>query len=326
MSTQPSRPISRGLIALVALYTLVFFWLALRQFNVFGRDQSIYGDYDNMFWWTLNGKPFFLTVYQMPEFAMHAAFFWVFLLPFYWLAPGVPTLLFLQTLAIALGAVPVFLLAKRLFEDERAALIAAAAYLFLPTIVSQNLNQLQETPFVGPVLLAAMWFFVARRWTWFLVFAGLTCLVRENFPLAVMMFGVWAWFEKRDWKWIAVPLVGAGLYFCLVTFVLMPAWRAGVTWHVTGRYFDYLGDTPGQMIGTLLKDPLILLRHLFQPDVIIFFVLLIQPLGYALPFLSLPVLVALPDLLINLFTGAGQMRVIAYHYHVATSSAMFVAT
>lgn len=313
-------------MVLLVVYFLVFFGLALRQFNIFGRDQSLYAEYDSMFWWTLQGKLFLMSGYGLSEFAMHTSYFWVLLLPFYWLAPGVPTLLFFQTLALTLAAWPFFLLVRRVLEDDWAGWWAAAAYLFLPALVSQNLNQIQETVFVAPFLMAAMYFFVARHWRWFLVFGGLTCLVRENFPLAVAMFGVWAWREKRDWKWVVVPLVGGSLYFALVTFVIMPAMRAGHAWHVTNRYFDYLGDSPGQMIATVLQDPLILVRHLLQADVLMFLVLLTQTFGFVLPFVSLPVLIALPDLLVNLFTGANQMRVIAYHYHVATSSALAVAT
>lgn len=311
---------------MTCVYGLVFFGLAVRQFNVFGCDLSVTADYNNTFWWTIHGKPFASTTYQGSGFGMHSSFFLVLLVPFYWLLPSVYTLYFLQTLAISLSGIPVYFLARRILQHEWAALFGTAAYLFHPAIVSRHVGQFQEPSFVTPFLASAIYFFVAKRFGWFIVFAVLTCSVREQFPLLVAMFGVWAWLDKRGWKWVTVPLVGGGAYFALVLFIIMPAFRAGQPWHVTNHYFDYLGTTPGEILGTALRSPWILVHHLFKTEVVTYVVLLTQSTGYVLPFLSAPILVGLPEFLINLFTGSSQMRVVSYHYNVGTALTMFAST
>ena len=61
------------------------------------------------------------------------------LAPLYWIAPSVDTLLVVQTLALALGAIPIYLLAARHLADERIALLLALAYLAFPSLAYANL-------------------------------------------------------------------------------------------------------------------------------------------------------------------------------------------
>jgi hypothetical protein len=53
-------------------------------------------------------------------------------------------------------------------------------------------------------------------------------------------------------------------------------------------------------------------------------VLLFQPLGWVLPFLSPASLMALPDLALNTITDNNAMRVIPWHYNVVTGCFLFI--
>lgn len=317
-----SRP-ARALVWLVAGYVAVFFSLAVRQWTCFGRDASLYAEYNNMFWWTLHGKPFFIGSYGLSNWGMHSSYFWSFLLPIYWLVPGINTLLFLQTCALAAAAIPLFLLARKVLDHEWAAVIAAGAFLLLPGVGSQNLAQIQEPSFQPVALLFTIYFFIERRFRAFAISAVVACLLRENVPVAVAMFGLWALREKRPWKWVLFPSAFAGVYLAVVMGWAMPAFRDGQPWHGV-RYFDYLGETPGQIVGTVLSRPDVVLNHLFSQDVVTYFLFLTQPMGVLLPFLSPACIIAVPELLGNLLSGWSQVRVIPYHYNVLTSTGLFV--
>ncbi len=318
-----------ALVWVIIAYLVVMFSLALRQYSVFGRDGSLYAENNSMFWWTLHGKWFYVPPYEISMFAQHAPLFHILLLPFYWIAPGVSTLLFLQTLALALAAIPVYLLARKLLACESAAVLLAIAFLLFPPLISQNLNQIQQPSFLPVVLMFAIYFFVENCLGWFLAFAFLSCTVRENVPVAICMFGVWALIERRGWKWAVAPMALGAVYFVLATKVIMPTFRSagnmqiyGQQWHVL-RYFSYLGQTPSQILATIPSHPGILVEHVLQRDVLTYLVLLTQPLGWVLPFGGWAALIAVPDLLGNMLTSETMMRVIPYHYNVVTGTALF---
>jgi len=205
-----------------------------------------------------------------------------------------------------------------------AAVILATAFILLPPVVSQNLNQVQEPSFLPVVLLFVFYYFLERRFGMFMLLAALAVLNRENVPLAVAMFGIWALLQRRPWKWVVTPIVFGAVYFWFVTFVAMPYFREGEKWHVA-HMFAYLGTTTGEIFKNAALHPGLLFQHLFGADNERYFAFLVQPLGWVLPFLSPACLVALPDLAINLLSENTALKVIGWHYNLLTGSALFVS-
>jgi uncharacterized membrane protein len=158
-----------------------------------------------------------------------------------------------------------------------------------------------------------------------MLLAALSSLNRENVPLAVAMFGVWALFERRSWKWIVAPVVFGAMYFWFVTFIAMPYFRQGEPWHVA-HMFSYLGANQTEIFRNAVLHPGLLFGHLFNGDNIEYVTYLVQPLGWILPFLSPAFLVAMPDLLINSLSTNTALRVIGWHYNITTGTALFVST
>jgi uncharacterized membrane protein len=316
---------AKPLVILIGVYVVVFFLLAHRRWAVFGNDTSDFGYFNNMFWHTVRGDFFYASATGGSNLAVHTAFLWALLIPAYWLIPGVPTLIFLQTLFLGICAWPVYLIARRVVQDHTAALILAAAFILLPPIVSQNVNQIEEPSFIAVFLLFAFYFYQMERFGPFMLFAGISCLGRENVPLAIAMFGVYALIQRRAWKWIVGPPAMAIPYFLLALYVILPHFQQGAQWHAM-RMFKYLGNTPTAIVWTALTDPGRVLGHLTSQENLTYFVFLIQPLGWVLPFLSPASLMALPDLAINLLSDNTALKVINWHYNVITGCFIFVGT
>lgn len=315
----------RALVGFIAAYVLVFTWLAWRSFDKFGYDSGDIAIYNNLMWHTLHGNPFYVCGWGGRNFlGFHAEFIWLMLLPVYALAPGVHTLLFLQTLATGVAAWPAFLIVRRVLQDEIAAVLLAATFVMLPPIVSQNVNQLHNGPFLLPFLLFAFYFFIERKVRPFLLFAFLACLNRENVALAVAMFGFWALAERRERKWVIAPLVMGVGYFLVVTRWVMPAFLDGKEWHVVG-YFSYLGQTAGEVITNALTKPMLVIRHLLGEQNVQYLVLLLQPLAWVLPFGHWAILIGLPDGAGNLLSDNSALKVIGWHYNLLTGAAIFVS-
>lgn len=314
----------KQLAILLGLYVAVCFWLAYRRFSVFGWDTGDFGNFHDMFWWTFRGKPFYFASRGYSNFGLHAEFLWAQLLPIFWLLPGVATLIFMQSFALGAAGVPLYLIARRLFDDHKTALLLTLAFLLYPPIVSQHVNQIEAPPFIAVYLLFTFYFYMSQRFGLFMLFAVIACLGRENVPLAVCMFGVCAALQRRSWKWILTPIAFGAIYFALVTFVVMPRFRPGVAWDPTARMFSYLGNTPSDIVTNALTKPGLVLNHLLSAEIIQYLVFLVQPLVWVLPLLSPASLMALPDLAINTIADNNALRVIGWHYNVITGTFLFV--
>lgn len=321
----------RVLCVAVAVYVLLFFGLAKRCYEVFGYDSGGTAVFNNMMWNTLHGRPFHISALTTADarkpvnnLAIHAAYFWVFLVPVYFVAPDPRTLLFCQSLALGLAAWPAYRIARRVLEDDWAAVGMALALIMMPGVVSQNVNQIQEPCFLPVVLLFAIFFFLEQRFRAFLLTAFLACLNRENVPLAVMFFGAWALWERRRWPWVVAPVVlGAG-YFAFVTWVAMPWFRGGEPWHVA-KQFEHLGHGPVDIVRNIFVEPSRLFGHLFGELNLLYLAQLLIPLGGWLPLMHPSALLAVPDLAANLLSNNSALKVIAWHYHLTITPALFVS-
>lgn len=314
----------RPLAVVICAYIAVFFTLAYRKYACLGSDSGDYGFFNNMFWWTIHGRPFYATGIGFSNLGIHTAFLWAQLVPVYWLFPGIPTLLFMQTVFIGATAVPMYLIARHVLQEHRSSLLLATAFVLLPPIVSQNVNQVEEPSFMAIYLLFAFYFFLKEKFLWFMLFGVISCLGRENVPLAITMFGVYSALLRRGKKWIVAPVIMGLGYFWIAMFVIMPYFRHGHSWHVM-RMFRYLGDTPQDILLAIFHNPLVVAQHMLESENVNYIVMLLQPLGWILPFLNPACLMALPDLAINTISDNSAMKVIPWHYNVVTSCFLFVS-
>jgi uncharacterized membrane protein len=323
--TKTSRPPKCGipLTVLIGGYVLLFFYLAYHRWAVFGNDTTDFGHFNNMFWWTIRGRLFYVSQSGGSNLGVHAALLWAELIPIYWLFPGVPILIFMQTLSLGICAWPMYLIAREIFQDHKTALIAAGTFIFFPPIVSQNVNQIEEPSFVAVYLLFTFYYFMKGRFGLFLLFACISCLDRENMPLAVAMFGLYAAIQRRTWKWIVVPPAVGIPYFLLAMKVIIPHYQLGEQWFPM-RMFSYLGSTPGAAALTMVMHPGFVLQHLTGAENVMYFVYLVQPLAWLLPFGGAASLMALPDLGINLLANNSAMKVVGWHYNVVTGCFLFI--
>lgn len=129
----------------------------------------------------------------------------------------------LKALLIGSGAGAAFLLAARKGLSPRASLTLGTLWLlWAPTVVLVTSTLRPLTLAAGP-LLWMMTAFETRRWRELLVWASVVVLFREDLALTVGLLGGVALLERRPWRWVLVPAIGAGLWLLVTTQLVIPA-------------------------------------------------------------------------------------------------------
>src|SRR5439155_473866 len=101
--------------------------------------------------------------------------------PFVRLNPDPATLLVMQSIVLALGAVPAYCLGRRVWAEPSAGVVTAGVYLLYPPLQFANLFDFHADTFATPILLAAFASIFAGRTGWAL---GWACLLMLVVPLA----------------------------------------------------------------------------------------------------------------------------------------------
>jgi uncharacterized membrane protein len=267
-------------IALIALYFLVYSTLSVMRhesYHSFGFDLGVF---DQAFWNTTQGRPFETTMGLTPvphsQLGDHfSPILWV-LVPFYAAFPHPETLLITQTLALAFGAWPIYLLAKLKLPAGYALLWVAAYFLFLP-LAFINLYDFHEIILAVVPLGFALYFLERGERRWFLVSLLVTLLVKEEMGLIAAGFGAYALLGKRDWKLGLGVLVGSMLAFFAILQVAIPYFGHGRSYsYVQGRYAD-VGGSPIGILTTLVTDPIRIVHTLLQPKKAYFVIAIFGP-------------------------------------------------
>jgi uncharacterized membrane protein len=264
------------------------------------------------------------SVWHDAPWGNHATFILVAAAPFLWLAPNPATLLVLQSLALSLGAIPAYMLGRRVWGTPHAGLAVAAAYLLYPPLQFANLFDFHADTFATPILLAAFAALFAGRVGWAIAWAALLILVKEDIALVAACFGLYVAVAHRR----AAGLVLAGVAtaaFGLLVWIVIPGWIQTPYFAVFNRW-PHLGRTPLELVLSPVLQPAVFFGTLLQPERLGYLALLVVPLA-GLPLLAPEVLaVGILPLASNLLSSVEAQYTIRAHYTAALTAILVVAS
>ena len=244
-------------ILLIALYMLNFGALSLLKHASFQTHTADLGNMDQPIWNTLQGRfveetkddgtqSTRLTDHVEPIFALVSLSFLVY--------DGVESILILQTLAIAIGALPVYWLARRRLKSDWAAVAFAAVYLLLPALQAANLTEFHAVPLAVTPLLFAFYFIEEEKPLGLWISALLALSVKEEIALLVFMLGLYAvLFRKMKIHGAVLALVSLA-WFVSTTFVIIPHFAESGNSVYVGRY-ESLGGSFSSVLRVTLTRP-----------------------------------------------------------------------
>ena len=264
-----ARNEERVATGLVVLYALLFGALSLLRHWSFHSTGLDLGVFDQVVWNTSQGR-FMESTLSLDRCTPHSFFgdhfspILVALVPLYWVAPHPETLLIVQTVALALGAVPVYLLARTLLPRGIERLAWLLAYVLGAPLAFVTLYDFHEVALAVLPLGFAMYFLATRRTVPLLIALLIAFTVKEEIALIGIGFGV-ALALQRRWRIAALVTLGSAAVFVLTLKVIIPAF-AGGPYQYIGRYAS-LGGSELEILRTLLLDPLRALAVLGEGEV-----------------------------------------------------------
>ncbi len=241
--------------------------------------------------------------------------FYLLLVPIYALAPSTVTLFAAATLAAALGALPIFLLSRRLLGDGLAALLVAVAFLMHPAVQNPNLYEFQVRLFAMAFLLAGIYFLELGRFWPMVAFLALAASTRSDVGLAVAGLGVYGLLTGKGAR-LGVAALGVGLAFFLSGVLLVvPSFNSGGSFTFARHYSSMLAG-----------GALSVLAELLRVEKLKYLAMLFGSLGFLPLVAPVELIPALPSLGLNLLSARSIQWDLNHQYQLTILPFLFLAS
>jgi uncharacterized membrane protein len=202
------------LVAIVAFAVGSFLlsWLRAVEFQTSTWDMGVY---QQAIWTTSRGRAFYETAdVETGGFGsllqVHSVFLFYLIVPLYALLPYQTTLFAVQSSAVAVAAIPAYLLSRRLTSSSGAALAVGVLYLAWTPTLSSTLYDFHPEAFLPVELFTLALFWEEERYRWAFVVAAVAFATMEVAPVLTFFVGVFGLLTVRAPSQ-AVPAAVVGL-------------------------------------------------------------------------------------------------------------------
>lgn len=305
--------IARPVLWLVCVGAIVLFLSSSVKHALFQSNAWDLGIFDQAVFLISQGKPAISSFLGFHILADHAALVLYPLALLYQIYPDVHWLLAVQAIALALGCVPTYLLARQAGLKEKASIALAVVYLLYPLVFNLSMADFHPEVLAVPAMLQAV--YAARssqRW-WFGICIVLILSCKAALALTVIAMGIWLLgFERRQWYGVSAIVVGI-VWFVMATQWVIPTFGgAAASLDRHAFRYAYLGNSLPDMVRNVVSNPGLVLGRIFAWRSLDYVLLLLAPVLWAVPSLKFaPLMGAVPVFLMNvLSTHAGQRNLI----------------
>jgi uncharacterized membrane protein len=310
-----------GLVAMIAGYTTYFTKVTLDVHHGLGTSAYDFGLYDQGVWLLSRFQAPFVTLMGRNLLGDHTSFILVLLAPVYWLFPSAGALLFTQSLAIALGALPVYLLGKRLLDNEMHALVLAGCYLLHPAVGWTNRENFHPDSYIAPLVGMAIYAAVERRWRMYACFFVLALLVKEDASFVLVPLAVWVT-VKRDRR---VGLMSATASIGFMLFAMFVVVRSLIGVPTRNAWRVPFGGPTG-FLKAVFVQPLDVVRHYWSDSRPFYFWQMTIPSAWTFVIAPSVAMISLAVLAANMLSTFWYQYQIQYHYSLVAVPALAMGT
>jgi len=234
-----------------ALYVFEISRLAILQHHALQIHSKDLGNYTNVLWNALGGE-FLRSTFMRGDvhYSSHFDPILMLLAPIYAIEPRAETLLIFQSVWLAIGAIPVFLAARRVLGSPWWGTWAAVVYLLQPALHGANLYQFHSLTLVIPILCGLIYCADSGRWLPYSFLLAGMLLTREDMPVVALFVGIYCIVAGRSTRAGRLTILVSIVYLALVKLFVMP--DPGV----------FMADSPGSYSFAYYYDELVFDRSL----------------------------------------------------------------
>jgi len=273
---------------------------------------------------------------QVKRMAVHNDPLLAMIAPLYFIYSGPETLLVLQSILLGLGALVIYAIGEHIFNSnpnkKLISLFFAFSYLLYPPLQLTNNFDFHAVALATPFLLILFYFFLKRKYGWCLLFIILSLLAKEQVGLTIAFFSLYvlsqSYFQKKAERnnlivfGLTTFFIGVAWFFVSMK-IIIPHFRSGL--HFALGYFGDFGDSTVSVFLGFIKKPNLVFQYIFRKDTIDYLVSLLSPLGFISLLSPLQLLIAAPELAINILSKSGAMRNIYFHYTAVITPFIFIS-
>lgn len=327
--TEPESSTKRnyfyGTLTVAAIYAIAVSYLSIIRYESFSAGAYDLGIMLQTVWNTAHGWILQESInmgYPMMRFWMaHWEFIYLPIALIYLVFQSPYTVLILQSLAVASGALPVFWLGRDVFKDASVGFTFASLYLLFPAIQNANLCDIHGVTFAAPFLAYSFYFLYKKNIKLFSLFSILALASREDSALILVMMGVYAFIFLKEKKVGVVTVILSALWFLI--------WYKRMTLRAMLGLPEFVimegADTHWSHLAQTTKDLFYPLKHLAKKDNIEYFLIMLGPLLF-FSLLSLEtLLLATPIFAINLLSNYHYTHGIEHYYSATIVPFVFIS-
>lgn len=267
---------------------------------------------------------------------------------FYFIHSGPETLLIIQTVIIALGAIGIYLISKKILSSKILLITFVFSYLMYFPLQRANNYEFHAVSLATSFLIFMFYFFLVKKYKLSFIFFLLCLFSKENVALITGLFGIYILLkkksklnlfgrfvnkilhrgqEKKDSFLFALTIFAVSIiWFILSVLVIIPYFR-GSSHFALSRYSQFGDSFFGVFIG-LIKNPALLtllFKYIFSESTIRYLFYLLAPLGFLSLFSPIYLLIALPQFMINLLSSVFNTRSFYFHYTCLITPFIFIS-
>jgi len=310
-------------IILMAAYAAAFATLGVLKYANFRSsniDNAIFGQ---ALWLMSRFKAPISTIRGANIFGDHMQPTLFLLVPLYWIKADIPGLITVQSIALSLGALPVYLLARDKLRSRPAAVGVVAAYFLYPAFQHLTLGDFHPESLGLTFLLFAFLAAYRRRFGWFYLCCAGAALCKEDMILAVLLLAVVVYFlfDKRAGKIVAI---GSLAYFIVAVVFLIPHF-APAGYQYSGR-LGLFGQTPTEALRNMFFHPIRSAGVLATRQNLRYFLDLLLPVAFLAVLSPVYLLPALPAFITSIISDFAPQHSIYSQYTATVIPFVFIAT
>lgn len=288
-------------------------------------DQTVYNTYRGRILELTNPEG----INNFKRMAIHNDIILALLAPFYIIFSGPQTLLVIQTIIIALGALPIYLLSKLILKSKYIGVIFVFTYLMYPPLQRANNFDFHAVMLATSFLLFMFYFFWTKKYWVSILFFVLSIISKEEISLTTAAFAfLMAIFalkehDRKKLFFSSLIFIVSIFWFAISIWLIIPYFRGGQHFALT-RYKS-LGDGPTEIIKNVFTKPGMYISLIFNFKNLKYLFLLISPIAFFSLLSPIYLLIAAPEFMINFLSTHWQMRGIDNHYAAVIIPFVFIS-